>query len=388
MSRKIHLWPEEHGRLDDQLEVAAVLEGLRGKRTRIYFRLPSEESPNLASSADPFVIASAFHVLRAGADLEVHGTVSPSLLAGLEEFQAVWSRWRPERYRPFAVTADAEREQARAVEGRAVMVFSGGLDSCCTAWRHTRPEFGRRKLNLRAAVMLHGFDIPLDQADVYARALENSRSILETVDVPVIPVICNLRILKDDWEDVHGAFLASSLHLLAGGYSAGLIASSHFYEALRIPWGSNPITDPMLRSESFSIVHDGCDLTRSEKADAIGDWDAAQRFLRVCWEGKHLDRNCGVCLRCASTALYFAAKGRPIPPSIPISSEREAVERLEVVDLDPVQLDRCETIVQTARAAGINQPWVAALAELVGRRRQLPVDRGGWFPRLLRRRRR
>jgi hypothetical protein len=43
------------------------------------------------------------------------------------------------------------------------------------------------------------------------------------------------------------------------------------------------------------------------KADEIGDWDVARRHLRICWEGKHLDRNCGACMRCVSTALYFAA---------------------------------------------------------------------------------
>ena len=80
---------------------------------------------------------------------------------------------------------------------------------------------------------------------------------------------------------MHGAILASFLHLLAGGYSTGLVASSHAYETLRFPWGSNPLTDPMLASRSISIVHDGCDVTRWEKADLLADWETAMRRLRV-----------------------------------------------------------------------------------------------------------
>ena len=161
--KPFHLYPEEYGERDDQLEVPAVLEGVRGDRTRLYFRLPAAERHNVTSSSDPFVLAVIFHALRAGADLVVHGPVSPSLLRWLEEFQAAWCRWRPDRYQPVSVTADVEREEARERVSRTVMTFSGGLDSCCTAWRQTKGNLVRRKRGLEAAVMVQGFDIPLEQ---------------------------------------------------------------------------------------------------------------------------------------------------------------------------------------------------------------------------------
>jgi hypothetical protein len=379
MTRRIHLWPEEHRRRDDQIEVPAVLERVRGKPVRLYFRVPMEEQANLTPAVDPFVLLTAFHVLGAGADLEVHGAVSPSLLRGLEEFQAAWCRWRPDRYRPFSVKAEVEREEAREASGRAVMTFSGGLDSCCTAWRHTRGSLGRRKRRVKAAVMVHGFDIPLDQDDVFQRAEASSRAILDSIGIPLIPVVCNVRVLRDDWEDLHGAALAGCLHLLAGGYSTGLIASSHVYETPRIPWGSNPVTDPMLGNSSFSIVHDGCELTRSQKAREIGDWATGQKHLRVCWEGKHLDRNCGACLRCLHTGLCFAAVGRPIPPSIPLSCPGEGVERLLAHEPTPVQLNLFENLALTARKSGLTDSWIAELESLIDSHRRTgltrPVDR-------------
>lgn len=382
MTRRIHLWPEEHRHRDSEIEVPAVLEGVRGEPMRLYFRLPAEERASLTLSADPFLLAIVFHAMASGADLEVHGAVSPSLLRGLEEFQAAWSRWRPELYRPFSVKADVEREETRAEDGRTVMTFSGGLDSCCTAWRHTTGDLGRRKRRLEAAVMVHGFDIPLDQDEVFTRAVATSRAILDTIDVPLIPVTCNIRVLRDDWEDLHGAALAACLHLLAGGYSTGLIASSRAYESLRLPWGSNPVTDPMLGSASFSIVHDGCDLTRWEKADEIGDWEMAQRHVRVCWEGKQLDRNCGVCMRCVGTAVCYAAVGRPIPPSIPIPSAGVAVERLRALKPNPVQLGLYEDMAATARKKGLRDSWVVELERFIDGQRRGGKKRRFSFPGL------
>jgi len=142
MRRKFRLWPERPDRRGDRVEVPAVLDGVRGTSVRLCFRLPAEEWPNLTAAADPFVLATSFHLIGAGADLEVHGVVSPSLLRGLEEFQAAWCRWLPERYRPFSVKADSEREETRQASERTVMTFSGGLDAGCTAWRHTRGDPG------------------------------------------------------------------------------------------------------------------------------------------------------------------------------------------------------------------------------------------------------
>jgi hypothetical protein len=364
MKRTVHLWPEAPGMREEQIEVSAVIEGTRGATRRIFFRLPAEQRPNLTQSADPFLIATTFHAMRAGADLEIHGTVSPSLLVGLEEFQLAWSRWRPDRYRPSSIRADVEREQEREPSGRTAMTFSGGLDSSCTAWSHTRGDLGRRKRRLETAVLVHGFDIPLDQEEVFARAAASARAMSDSVGVSLLPVISNIRSLKDSWYDAHGAALIACLHLLAGNHSIGLVASSHHYEDLRLPWGSNPVTDPMLGSASLSIVHDGCEFTRLEKADRIGEWDEALQHLRVCWEGEHLDRNCGHCMRCTATVLSFAAVGRAIPSAIPVPSPAVAVERLDARKPNSVQLGHLEHTVVAARANGINEPWVSALARL------------------------
>ena len=151
------------------------------------------------------------------------------------------------------------------------------------------------------------------------------------------------------------------------------------YEALRLPWGSNPVTDPMLGSAAFPIVHDGCDLARWEKAELVADWPEAGKYLRVCWEGDRLDRNCGRCMRCVGTAIGFAAVGKPIPESIPVDSPIEAVQRLQKLDPDRIQRAHYENMIAVAQKRGITADWVAALAATI-RDNETP-KRKRWFRR-------
>ena len=186
---------------------------------------------------------------------------------------------------------------------------------------------------------------------------------------------------RDRQEGQPNRIIAACMHLLAGGFSTGLIASSHTYDALRIPWGSNPLTDPLLSSVAFSIVHDGCELTRSEKAEVVAGWDEARRNLRVCWAGESLDRNCGTCMHCIGTALYFASLGRPIPTSMPVPTPADADERLRALETTDVHLGHYERIVGVARARDLIDPWVTELELFVADRRQVNERRpAGWNP--------
>lgn len=97
--------------------------------------------------------------------------------------------------------------------------------------------------------------------------------------------------------------------LLQNEHTDGLIASSEPYSSLLLPWGSNPITDRLMSSDSFSIVHDAAAVTRNQKVRAISTWKEATRSIRVCWQGEHMDRNCGRCEKCIRTILNFRVMG-------------------------------------------------------------------------------
>jgi len=368
----LEVWPQALQSRDGQLELGVRLETRGRDPEQLWYQLPAEHEASLTDSLDPFVIGLLFVAMRREMDLHVHGQVSPSLLQNLEEYQAAWHCWHPERYQQIEIRADAEREDSPAPVESAAMMFSGGLDSCFTAWRHTQKLCGRRARRLEAAVMAHGFDIPLEEPEVFKRAAESSRRMAASIGLELIPVASNIRQFEDNWELTHGAGLASCLHLLRRRFPVGLIAASHVYNGLRFPWGSNPVTDTLLSSESLAIVYDGGEVSRRAKAREVAAWSEAMMHVRVCWEGEHKDRNCGQCLRCVGTAICFAVESQPIPASLPIPSLETAIGGLAGKQLHPVSITRLEELLEAARTARINLPWVAALDRCIRLQRAHP----------------
>lgn len=376
----LHIWPQARQTADNTVTISAISEGTEGDRQEFCFRVPLEHLHSVTELADPFVTAMIFPAMRRGTDLRVHGRVSLSLLRSLDEFQAAWRCWRPDRYHTIEVVADEETGEGATASDKVVAAFSGGLDSCFSVWRHTRGDCGRLKRNLKATLMVHGFDIPLQEPDVFSRAADNSRAIVRSVGLDFIPIACNFRAFGGDWEDEHGAALASCLSLFSKGFSAGLIAGSHAYDKLRFPWGSNPLTDPMLSSDSFSIIYDAAAISRIGKAKGVSEWEEAMRRLRVCWQGAFKDRNCGRCLRCIATALCFAATGTQPPACLGVPSLDEGVRILRTLPMKPVAIARLEEIVLAAKEGRIAASWVGALEECIRYKRRLTR----WPSRMLR----
>ena len=372
--RKTHLWQEEAVEANGSTTVSVTIESHDQSRSNLWYRIPSEYSPLISSSCDPFVVATLMLAMSQATEVVVHGEVSPSLLRNLQEFQAAWVCWCPQKYQQIEITAEVEREQPSALaEEKAIAAFSGGVDSCFTMFRHKTGRYGRLTRNLQAGLMVHGFDIPLAQQQVFERAAEKSRAMLGSLGVELILMTTNFRDLGQDWEDVFGAAVASTLMLLRGGYTVGLLPSSYTYQSLFLPWGSNPLTDPLLSSNTFQIIHDGTAFKRIEKIQEITHFPAALQSLRVCWEGKQLDRNCGHCEKCIRTILGFRVMGIGLPACF----DQDVTERqiLDITATKKSQLTYLEEIVQLAKAAEISESWVATLEQSIKRNQNLATPK-------------
>ena len=329
MHSTFHLWPAEITRNADQITAGFSLEGPGLERKLFWYRLPAACQSALAQSCDPYLLATLFKAMRTSADLVVHGALSPSLLRNLEEYQTAWANWYPGTYSHIEIHADSELEQPQASSGSVVSGFSGGLDSSFTVFRHRLQNLGRARQNLTAAVFVHGFDISLSRLEAYQRAALNAQVMLDSLGVEMIPMAMNLKQLGDNWDHSHAAALASCLMLLQGGFSAGLIASSYPYSNLEMGWASNPVTDWLLSSASFQIIHDGAGFNRFEKIRAISEWPAALQHLRVCMRGAERDKNCCRCRKCVRAILYFRFAGCGLPPCF----ERDA-SNLQVLSMN------------------------------------------------------
>ena len=261
------------------------------------------------NDCDAYLIATLLPAMQLQADITVNGSVSLELLANLTELQLVWKKWRPELYFSVEIKVAQIREDEARVAG-AIVAFSGGSDAQFSAYRHATGQAGYSTQTLLAGVLVHGFDIPLEDTKGFAGAAQLASETLEDIGLKLLTVKTNVsRVWGVNWEDYCGAALAAVLCGLKKYAGAGLIGSSDTYDQLDLPWGSHPITDPLLSSSGFKIIHDGCGFSRTEKLKVIAEWSRGIQNLRVCWVSDKHDRNCGVCEKCVRTRLNLLVAG-------------------------------------------------------------------------------
>jgi hypothetical protein len=206
----------------------------------------------------------------------------------------------------------------------AIMAFSGGLDSTFALHAHKHGSLGRRGLNIEAAVLVQGFDMPLDNAAAFDVARTHVQAILESYGV-------RLNIVRTNWQKpfsikwgmTHVLGIAAVLHQFHLAFGKGVIADDVAYDSQVTPWSSNAITNQMLGCGAFPIRTAGAAWGRTEKAAAVAANPAVLRHLRVCYERPELGENCGECEKCLRTKLNFYASGIPLVPTLgrPITVE-------------------------------------------------------------------
>jgi hypothetical protein len=174
-------------------------------------------------------------------------------------------------------------------------------------------------------LLVHGFDIALDRTAEFEGARERAARAGDAAGLELRTVATNLRNLDQDWQLAHGLALAAALQLHSPEFGVGLISSSAPYFRIELPWGSNPVTDPLMSSGTMHIRHDGAALSRTDKARVVATEPELLALMRVCWQGERLSRNCGRCEKCVRThwALHIAGVRQPacfdepvtVPPS-------------------------------------------------------------------------
>ena len=394
---RLHLTPQPRRHDHGEVVIAASLrdDGARGRDAvaggaarRLVFRVPAAREGDLAEGHDALLARALFPAMAAGRPLVVHGRVSPRMLEGAGRLMRQWHEWIPSAYRPVDIEAD---EVAPAVghRGPACMTFSGGLDSCHSAWRHRRGTPEGPRLDLRAGLFARGLERELVTREHFAAACRRNERILGDLGMELIPVTVNHRRVSDGgnraWESV-GATLVSIQLLFAGRFSTGLVASGAARARPQIPCPNSPITDPLLSTEAMSIVHDGDDRFRAEKAGELRGFDAALRDMRVCFHSDDQARNCGRCPKCVRTVLDFRINGLPRPPALPHDPSDAELEALTIGSTG--EFISMTNIIRMAGERGLGRAsWVRALRAAVHRHRRRRVVRGlgrrlaGWLPR-------
>ena len=331
-----------------------------GAPVQLWYELPSGNR-RAPQALDGFVFPVLLYAMRLGARLVVHGPLSRTGLCNMAEVQAFWHLWYPEKYLRIDITPESVVDLERRKAGRrALAAFSGGADSCFTVLRHCTRLVGNGSYNLDTAVMVHGFDVKLANQDHFDRLVHRTAPFLAELSVTLETVRTNSKELGlMDWEDSHAAQLAGCLHLLSPDFEFGLVGSTASYDDLHLPWGSNPITDGLLSGDGFAIVHDGAGFSRTDKIAALLHCPTCVASLKVCWEGKDQDRNCGFCEKCIRTRLNFLAAGEANPACFDTPFHAAAIGAVQI--RNRIALAELRSIATYAGRHGFKAQWLDRL---------------------------
>ena len=276
------------------------------KPNTAWFSFPVKFSPLISGRADPFAAALLPMAQTTHEDLHIEGPISPRLINGMREYQQAMSLWYPDLMQPVKITASIQEALPQEDAGQhCVTLFSGGVDSAYTLMSHL-PEYERiPAYQVKSALFVHGLDIPLQNKASYTNSLKIFETELSPLGVEVIPCATNMHYFTSgllNWEIAHGGITIASGLVLDKWINTLLIPASDTIEYL-IPWGSSPMIDHLLSTETVKVVHHGITTLRINKVAAISSWQPAHNFLRVCTDENNRSavNNCSKCEKCVCT---------------------------------------------------------------------------------------
>jgi hypothetical protein len=358
-----------HGR-DGVLEVRLLpREEHRGVRLRaglqspalgsreLWFEIDAAHAGLATTGVEPFVLVGLLLAMVERRDLRVRGAaVDPILVRNLFEFQRIWQAW----FGYDVVGIDAELGVRGTSASTSVVAFSGGVDSAFSAWSNAggrvRPDRG-----LRGAVMMHGGDVPLDDETGFRNAAARSRRMVESVGIDFCEVATNAWTLPVPVPHFTGVGVAATLHTLGAGYGAGLIPSTASYADIPVRLNTTPVSDWLLGSSAFEVVHDGARYNRFEKLAFLVEWPEALGSLRVCLRDPSHHRNCGRCHKCMMTIAGFRILGvrPPCFERLPDADDLQTWAR--TLPSRDFYLHEGAALVRGATDHGLREPWVRTL---------------------------
>lgn len=277
-----------------------------GVVSEVYFEFDSKYRTHARKSATPFAAALLLPSMRLGEDLVIKGMISEKMLNGMHQIMNIVSEWNI-NLRPIKVIADSVVSEVSSGGTDIVTTFSGGVDSFYT-WLHHKAD----ETPVKSMLFVHGFDISLDNRELYDRTVSNIKNIASEEQASFIEAESNIRSFIDpilDWGFSHGGCLVATALCLSGTIKTMYIPSSYTIDEEH-PWGSHRLVDGLWSTESTSFVHDGYETTRVGKVvEEVGKSETALKYLRVCWKEVDGEYNCGRCNKCLRTMVNLYVAG-------------------------------------------------------------------------------
>ncbi|MEE9447631.1 MAG: polysaccharide pyruvyl transferase family protein [Arenicellales bacterium] len=328
-------------RLNDDIYIFADI-SLKNETKAAWFRLNHQYRTYINELADPFLLPFILVAMKESIPIIIHDNqVSNGLLRNLQQFQRIWAMWSDEFSEiNILIHGTPTSKKTTPLKNKHVITsFSGGVDSSFTLFNHTKSEHNQYKHDLSHALLVHGFDISLNDQASFNTVQKQCERTAKDVGIELISMATNLRDFDIDWQLGHVCTIAACMHLLSNGIKTGLVPSTLNYGVL-YPWGSTALTDPMHSSDQLRIETDGADYTRIDKVRLLKTWQRGIENIRFCWIAKPADHNCGRCPKCTMTAIFLMITQASRKSIETFPNEKELNERLDKFSFS--RLDRSD----------------------------------------------
>ncbi len=272
----------------------------RGKNTqRAYFTIDQAYESFVATDASPFLAAVLIPCMKTRENIYVDGSVSTKLLENTNEIMALIKTWNIGLYkikvRSRNVSNDSYKPQAVG------SFFTAGVDSFYTYLKHKES-----RSNITHLVMVHGFDIPLQNKTFFEDVKKTVEKVATEEGVTAITLETNIGEMVEQrlvWDFAHGGALASVALFLRQGLKTIFIPGAVRNDQL-FPYGTHPDLDKLWSTNTLQVRSDGGEYDRLEKiTKSIYQSPLALKYLRVCAQNIKGKYNCSHCYKCLITMI-------------------------------------------------------------------------------------
>jgi hypothetical protein len=224
--------------------------------------------------------------------------ICPKLLEQLHSFQDIFCVWFPKLKKVDIVCAQKTSTDYGSSDIDGLAFFSGGLDSFYTYYQE------RESTNL----LMHcqGMDIRLSEKQRIHEAEMQCKDFARKNLVDLLLVETNFRDVINTTDGVitHGLVLIGMALPVCS--KTIFVPGTHTLLELE-PWGSHPLTDPLLATAGTKVIHHG-PQRRSTKLRALEDNQEVLDMLRVCNSSDKY--NCCECEKCLRTMFALEVLGK------------------------------------------------------------------------------
>jgi hypothetical protein len=276
-----------------------------------YYRFFDLDEGDVDDTADPFAAACLIKSMRAGEPLDIHRPISRRLHVMLPRIRDIYHNWWPDLFQRIAIHTSPREGSEPAPVATTATFFSGGVDSFYSLLKHHQEGAGQGR-PLSHLLFMRGVETPIEKAKDVEASEGWVRDVAAAVGVGTVFGATNVRThIMSNWEKYdHGSALAS-IGLCLSPMIGHMCIPSAFSYRHQVPHGSTPLVDEMFSTDRMFVFHDGSEVTRAEKVEAIVRWnrDIGLRYLRVCLGNQGGAYNCGRCRKCVRTAIPLRVMG-------------------------------------------------------------------------------